>query len=234
MATILAGQTSVTVTDTLSSAPLIQNIILTPQDDLGGRTYWPSNVTATTFQININTTDPFTAHTFAWAILAAPAAPTPPSPPGAFPIVVADVQSFLNATYDDVNLVYSVYGLDISSTTFQAGVVYANNYIVSILGYTPGPTDPKYPMAYLAALDLACLRILVTSTGGSLTGAFDYFLGDLRVTRAAPYATAIKNTIAGLKIDLVKMMSNLSIAVMTANARLGREVPSDRGGLMGP
>jgi hypothetical protein len=50
----------------------------------------------------------------------------------------------------------------------------------------------------MAALDLACMRVLVVSSGGAMIGAFDYFLGDLRVSRAGPYAEAIERTIKGL------------------------------------
>jgi hypothetical protein len=68
-ATVLAGQTAVTVPHGLGFAPSLKEITLQPQDDLGARDYWPSSPDATNFQINISFGDPSQNHTFTWTII---------------------------------------------------------------------------------------------------------------------------------------------------------------------
>jgi len=149
-------------------------------------------------------------------------------------IAVADVQAHLNATYDAANHVYSVYGINIAESSFQAHVDHANTYINALIGMDLSPSDPKYSVAKLAALDLACMHILVVSSGGALVGAFDYFLGDLRVARSGPYAEAIQRTISGFREDLTKQIVNLTSPVKAAEASAAGEVPTYRGGLINP
>ena len=67
-----------------------------------------------------------------------------------------------------------------------------------------------------------------------MIGAFDYFLGDLRVARAGPYAEAIERTIRGLTEDLVRQIVNLTLPVKAAEASAVEEVPTYRGDLMNP
>ncbi|MGD0159681.1 MAG: hypothetical protein ABSB89_05225 [Candidatus Bathyarchaeia archaeon] len=235
-ATITAGNTNVVVSHGQSFTPTIDQIWLQPQDDLGGREYFPSNPTSTTFQINISFADPDTAHNFSWQILVAGSGGVqlPPAQlPITFPINVTDVQTQLNAAFDGVGT-YTVYGLTITLASVQAQVDYANQYITGMLSSAISSSDPRYVYARQAAIDLACIRTLVIASGGSLTGAYDYFLGDLRVTRAGPYANAIKNTIAGLQADLTKQLVNFSTPVMTADAAAAQQVPTYRGDVIGP
>jgi len=148
-------------------------------------------------------------------------------------IQITDVQNQLNATGPDSNNNYTVYGLTIAQATMQAHTDYANTYINGLLPNLL-TTDTRYPLAKLAALNIACLRVLVVSSGGSLTGSFDYFLGDMRIMRNAPYGAALLRTIAGLKADLVNMITNLSTPVMTGDAQYGAQTPTYRGGLASP
>jgi hypothetical protein len=147
---------------------------------------------------------------------------------------VDDVAAQLNASGPDQNDNYTVYGLTIAQASLQAHTDFANIYVNSLLGSVINSADPRYGTAKQAALDLACMRALVISMGGSMTGAFDYFLGDLRVTRAGPYATAIKNTIDGLQADFVRQLVNLSPAAAAANMTMAGQVPTYRGGLISP
>ena len=62
-ATIPAGQTSISVTHGLAWTP--KTVRVTPLDNLGGRSFWVSNVTATGFTINISSADTVN-HSFAW------------------------------------------------------------------------------------------------------------------------------------------------------------------------
>jgi uncharacterized protein YhjY with autotransporter beta-barrel domain len=149
-------------------------------------------------------------------------------------ITATDVQAQLNASGPDANNNYTVYGLTIAAATFQAHTDFANTWINALLGADLDPTDSRYSVAKLAALDLAAMRVLVVSSGGAMAGAYDYFLGDLRVARAGPYAAAIQRTIDGLKEDLVRQLVNVAPAVKGAEANAAGEVPTYRGGLINP
>jgi hypothetical protein len=147
-------------------------------------------------------------------------------------INVDDVQAALNATFDGTY--YSVFGLSISPASMQAQTDYANAYIIGFRGSILSKSDSRYIFARQAAVDLAALRTLVIASGGSLEGAFDYFLGDLRIARAAPYATAIKNTIEDLDLDLQRQMMNFSTPAKVADAQNAQNVPTYRGDLVSP
>jgi len=147
---------------------------------------------------------------------------------------LTDIQNALNATYDSTNHAYTVYGLTIAEASFQAHLDFANTYINALLGRDLTADDPKYPVAKMAVIDLACIRILVVSSGGAMIGAFDYFLGDLRVARAGPYAEAIERTIKGFQEDFVRQLVNLTTPVKAAEATAAEEVPKYRGGLISP
>jgi len=228
-ATILAGNTYVDVPHGLSYTPTIDQIVLTPQDDLGGRNFWPSNPGPITFRINLSMADPDLNHVFSWYPI-----PVSPTTPVTGYITIADVQAHLNMSYDSGSGKYTVYGLTLSTTALQAHVDYANTYAIALTGSLLNPTDQRYPHAKIAALDLACMRALVISSGGSLVGAFDYFLGDLRVARTAPYASALQRTVQGLSDDLQKQLVNLTMPVVTAEASMKDDVPTYEGGLMNP
>ena len=66
-ATVAAWATSVTVTHGLPSTPAIGDIQLTAGDDIGGRTVYPSAITATTFDINMVPADAID-HVILWRI----------------------------------------------------------------------------------------------------------------------------------------------------------------------
>jgi hypothetical protein len=147
---------------------------------------------------------------------------------------LTDIQNALNATYDSTNHVYTVYGLTIAEASVQAHLDFANTYINALLGRDLTTDDPKYPIAKMAVIDLACMRILVVSSGGAMIGAFDYFLGDLRVARAGPYAEAIERTIKGFQEDFIRQLVNLTTPIKAAEAAAAEEAPKYRGGLISP
>jgi hypothetical protein len=129
---------------------------------------------------------------------------------------------------------YTVYGLPVLPSTLDSQVNHANTYVNALLGPDLDSSDPRYNVAKLAALDLACMGVLVVSVGGSLVGAYDYFLGDLRVARSGPYAFAVKQAIDGFHEDLLRQLVSLAPAVKTAEATAAGEVPQYRGGLINP
>jgi len=146
---------------------------------------------------------------------------------------LGEVISRLNVTGPDSNDNFTVFGLAISADSVQAHVDYANKYLYSLVPSLT-PTDSLYVNAQLAALDIACLGVLVTSVGGSLVGAYDYFLGDMRVARAGPYASAIKAAIDGYRSSAIANLANVAAVVSAAEASAAGKVPRYRGGLVSP
>ena len=136
---------------------------------------------------------------------------------------LSEVITHLNATGPDSNSNFQVYGLSVSSSTVQAFVDHANKYLYSLVPNLQD-SDIRWVSAQLAALDIACLGVLVAVVGGSLVGAFDYFLGDLRVTRSSPYAAAIKTAITNYQADARANLQNVTLPVASARAKLGESV----------
>lgn len=66
IATIPAGSTYVDVSHGLMIVPDPNKIKVTPKDNLGGRSFWISDVTSTTFRINISSADTVD-HVFGWS-----------------------------------------------------------------------------------------------------------------------------------------------------------------------
>jgi len=138
---------------------------------------------------------------------------------------LSELVSHLNASGPDANSNYTVYGLTISVASVQAMVDHANKYVFSIVPSLTGPgsVDPREASAELAALDIACIGILVTVVGGSLVGAYDYSLGDMHVARAGPYAYAIKTAIDAYRQSVIANLGNVSTVSLAANST--RRIP---------
>ena len=147
---------------------------------------------------------------------------------------LGEVITHLNIIGPDSNDNFTVFGLTVSADTVQAHVDHANKYIFSLVPSLSQVTDPRWPNAELAALDLACLGVLVASVGGAMVGAYDYFLGDMRVARAGPYASAIKTAIAGYRESAIRSLQNVTTVVVAAEAEAARQVPRYEGGLVSP
>jgi len=145
---------------------------------------------------------------------------------------ISELVSHLNATGPDTNSNYTVYGLKISTDSVQAQVDHANKYLYSLVPSLSDPTDPRYVSAQLAALDLACLGVLVTVVGGSLIGAYDYALGDMHMQRAGPYANSIKIAIQGYSQSFVSNLMNASTVVKLAYS--SRHIPRYSGPELDP
>lgn len=62
--TVVGGDTTVTITHDKGSVPTVVSLV--PVDDLEGRGYWVTSLTATTFIINISTPSPGVDHSFLW------------------------------------------------------------------------------------------------------------------------------------------------------------------------
>ena len=142
---------------------------------------------------------------------------------------LSEVVSHLNITGPDSKGNYTVFGLTISTSCLQSQIDHANKYIASLVPtLSPGCLDPRESAAELAATDIACMGTLVASVGGALVGAFDYFLGDMRVARSGPYASAIKAAIDGFHSSAKGNLTNVSSVVVGAKANLSYRVPHFR------
>ena len=143
--------------------------------------------------------------------------------------ILSEVVNHLNITGPDSKGNYTVFGLTISTTCLQSQIDHANKYVASLVPtLSPGCLDPREPAAELAATDLACMGTLVASVGGALVGAYDYFLGDMRVAQNAPYASAIKAAIDGFHSSLKGNLTNVATVAVGAKADLSYRVPHFR------
>jgi hypothetical protein len=149
-------------------------------------------------------------------------------------VSATDIQSHLNASYDSGSLTYTVFGLPVSQASFQAHVDYANLYVNSIVGADLTADNPRYGWAKVAAINLACLRVLVAASGGMLSGAFDYRLGDLYITKASIGRLGFEGAVESVRNDLLRALMNFATPVKAAEASAKDEVPTYRGGLINP
>jgi hypothetical protein len=149
-------------------------------------------------------------------------------------ITVAEIQAHLNASLDAGASIYTVFGLSVSQVSFQAHVDYANLYVNSIVGVDLEVSNPRYGWAKIAAINLACLRILVAASGGMLLSAFDYRLGDLYITKASIGRLAFEGAVQSFHNDLLRVLVNFALPVKAAEVSAASEVPTYRGGLINP
>ena len=146
---------------------------------------------------------------------------------------LSEVMAHLNVQGPDVSGVYTVYGLPVSQQGIQAQVDHANTYINSLVSLSSS-TDPRYPFAQLAALDMACMGVLVAASGGMLLGAADYKLGDLFVTKGTVGKFAFQSAVQSFQDSFTRNVMNLSTVAIGVEARAAYEVPHYRGGLISP
>ncbi|MGD0405132.1 MAG: hypothetical protein ABSB10_00565 [Candidatus Bathyarchaeia archaeon] len=146
----------------------------------------------------------------------------------------SDVQNHLNASLSSDGLTYTVFGLPVAQVSFQAYVDRANVYANAIVGQDLQQSDSRFSWAFLIALDMACLGVLVAASGGMLQGAFDYRLGDLFITKGNISRLAFEGAVKSFQDDLIRALMNFSTPIMAAEATAASEVPTYRGGLMNP
>lgn len=68
VATVAVGQTFVAVAHGSSLTPTVDQLIITPHDNLGGRSWWIDTIGALSFRINISAADGAAAHEFGWRL----------------------------------------------------------------------------------------------------------------------------------------------------------------------
>jgi hypothetical protein len=69
VATIVIGQVFVDVPHGLSNTPTVDDIAVTPHDNLGGRSWWIDTIGSANFRLNISSLDGAGAHEFGWRLL---------------------------------------------------------------------------------------------------------------------------------------------------------------------
>ncbi len=143
-----------------------------------------------------------------------------------------EVMTHLNVEGPNNTGNYSVYGLPVSQKGIQAHVDHANKYLYSLVPSISDQSDSRYVSAELAALDIACLGVLVTVVGGSLVGAYDYSLSDMHVSRAGPFASAIKVAIDAYRQSAIGNLLNVSTIVKSV--RSSRHIPHYSGPELSP
>jgi hypothetical protein len=147
-------------------------------------------------------------------------------------VTIGDVQEQLNSSGADASGNYTVFGLAVSQTALQVHVDYANLYVNSLVGQSLTASDERFNWAKMAALNLACLRVLVAASGGLILGAFDYRLGDLYITKASAGRLAFETAVQALRDDLLRVMMNLASPAERFDST--RHVPHYRGPSLEP
>jgi hypothetical protein len=140
----------------------------------------------------------------------------------------SEVMSYLNVQGPSSTGNFTVYGLPVSQQGIQAQVDHANLHLSSLVPSLT-PMDPRYPFAQLAALDLACIGVLVAASGGMLLGAADYKLGDLFVTKGTVGKFSFQSAVQSFQDSFTRNIVNLSTVAVGAQARLGHEASHRRG-----
>lgn len=157
-ATITGGNSYVDIPHALGYTPDVNDIYVTPQDDLGGRSFSvpPDKVGSSTFRIKLSTRDlPEKDHTFSWHILTTGITP--------------------DSVRDPINLTVA----DIPDSKVIQFIVEATAQIELRTGRTIDYTNCTVAEATAIKL-LARLYCLCHVTGGSAAG-MNLTIGDLRV-----------------------------------------------------
>ncbi len=165
-ATIPAGQDHVDKAHGLGYAPDADQIIVTPQDDLGARTCSvpPANINATTFRITISSIDLETDHSFTYKILA----PTITGLGSVTPDRVRDRVKLTSSDIDDLKVTELI--LDAEAT------------IETETGLSIDYTNCTQAEA-AAITNLAAIYCLVYVSGGVASG-LSYTIGSLSVSES--------------------------------------------------
>jgi hypothetical protein len=120
-----------------------------------------------------------------------------------------EVKNFLNASYDEVNLKYTIFNeLTLSKSSFEFNVDFADMYLRSYAGDIP-QDDKNYNIAKLCALNYAGFRILVVASGGLLQGVSSFRLGDLLESREASLRIAVENSINSYREEFLRLLNQL-------------------------
>jgi len=73
------------------------------------------------------------------------------------------------------------------------------------------------------------MSVLVAASGGMLLGAADYKLGDLFVTKCTVGKFSFQSSVQSFQDSFTRNIVNLSTVAISAEARLGHDVPRCRG-----
>ena len=110
-------------------------------------------------------------------------------------VSVENVTDELNATgtYDEASDSYVVFGIQVAAVTISAIVANVNGYVSDFSNVDP--TSKQYNSGARAALALACMRVLIAASGGTITDANNYTVGDLSVTKASVTTNAYSGAV---------------------------------------
>jgi len=101
-----------------------------------------------------------------------------------------NVTDELNATstYNEASDTYVVFGIQVAAVTISAIVADVNGSVSDCSNVDP--TSKQYSSGARAALALACMRVLVVASGGTVTDADNYQVGDLSVAKSTVTVSA--------------------------------------------
>ena len=141
-------------------------------------------------------------------------------------MTLTDVTSRLNATGPDTSNNYTVFGLQINGVAINAIIDDVNTLIGN--ASKAQPSNSAYEYGIVAAKALACMHVLVVASGGSVTDANNYQVGDLSVQKATVTQMAYVGAINAFRDTYNRAVTNFTAGVEMAKAKLAHEIPHRR------
>ena len=148
-------------------------------------------------------------------------------------ISVENVTDELNATgtYDEASDTYVVFGIQVAAVTVSAIVADVNGYLSDFSNVDS--TSKQYSSGSRAALALACMRVLVAASGGTVKDADNYQVGDLSVAKSTVTVSAYVGAINAFHDAFRRENANFSKGgiigtnVLASHAVKHRHYPED-------
>jgi len=139
-------------------------------------------------------------------------------------VSVENVTDELNATgtYDEASDSYVVFGIQVAAVTVSVIVASVNGYVSDFSNVDP--TSKQYNSGARAALALACMRVLIAASGGTITDANNYTVGDLSVTKASVTTSAYTGATKAFHDAYEREISNFSSGGITGTNALASQM----------
>jgi hypothetical protein len=148
-------------------------------------------------------------------------------------VSVENVTDELNATgtYDEAIDTYTVFGIQVATVTISAIVADVNGYVSDFSNVDPA--SKQYSSGARAALALACMRVLVAASGGTVTDSDNYQVGDLSVAKSTVTVSAYVGAINAFRDAYHREIANFSLggvvgkSVLAAHGARHHHYPKD-------
>jgi len=148
-------------------------------------------------------------------------------------VTVENVTDELNATgtFDEASDTYVIFGIQVAAVTISAIVADVNGYVSDFSNVNS--TSKQYSSGARAALALACMRVLVAASGGTVTDADNYQVGDLSVAKSEVTVSAYVGAVNAFRDAFRREIANfgkggiIGTNVLASHAAKLRHYPED-------